>query len=232
MSLQITSKNQLVFVYEVIKMVTVEQKLTLFSKLLHQDIKQEIDKKMLELDNEYEQKIIDNKKSADKAGEAIIQNAIKRAESKKTELISKSKMSNKRESMFAKERYITTFLEDLKEKVRAFTQTEEYKAYLDNYLMQFKDLKDYENNLIIYMTQLDYDNHKTYVEEKLISLGLSQEKLSFKVADDNILGGIIAEDPKLNMRIDTSIATFIQDSKGYIIESVFGAIGEAGETLE
>jgi len=213
-------------------MVTVEQKLTLFSKLLHQDIKQEIDKKMLELDNEYEQKIIDNKKSADKAGEAIIQNAIKRAESKKTELISKSKMSNKRESMFAKERYITTFLEDLKEKVRAFTQTEEYKAYLDNYLMQFKDLKDYENNLIIYMTQLDYDNHKTYVKEKLISLGLSQEKLSFKVADDNILGGIIAEDPKLNMRIDTSIATFIQDSKGYIIESVFGAIGEAGETLE
>ncbi|MDF2614949.1 MAG: H+transporting two-sector ATPase subunit [Clostridia bacterium] len=213
-------------------MVTIEQKLTLFSKLLHQDIKQEIDNKMIELDKEYEQKILKDKKSADKAAETIIQNAVKRAEAKKTELISKGKMSSKREMMLAKERYITTFIENLKRKIRVFTQTEAYKAYLGQYLNQFKDLNGYENDLIIYMTQLDYNNHKEYVKEKLISLGLNGEKLSFQITDDSILGGIIVEDPKLNMRIDTSIAALIQDSKGYIIESVFGAIGEVGEILE
>lgn len=213
-------------------MVTIEQKLTLFSKLLHQDIKEEVDKKMLELDKEYEQRITLSKEKVDKDAEAVIENAIKRAESKKIELISKGKMSSKRECMLAKERYINTFIEHLKEKVKLFTESEAYRDYLNQYMMQFKDLNDSQNKLVIYMTARDYDNHKKFIKEKLISLGIDKESLSFEIADDSILGGIIIEDPKLNMRMDTSIAALIQESKGRIIETVFGAIEEAGEILE
>ena len=222
----------MVFAYEVINIVTIEQKLTLFSKLLHQDIKEEIEKKMLELDKEYEKKIIVSKEKVDKEAEAIVENAIKRAETKKIELISKGKMSGKRQGMLAKEKYIDTFIEHLKERVKAFEDTEAYKTYLNHYLMQFADLKDYQNKLVVYMTQNDYNHHKKFIKEKLVSLGLDKEKLVFEVADDSILGGIIIEDPELNMRIDTSIATFIQESKCHIIETIFEAIEEAGEKLE
>lgn len=212
-------------------MVTIEQKLTLFSKLLQQDIKEDVDRKLMALDEKYEKKITFSKEQVDKEAELIVQNAIKRAEAKKVEIISKGKMSNKRECMLAKEKYIAAFIDHLKEKIKEFTELEAYKSYLDHYLVQFEDLKGYENKLVVYLTARDFDRYKKYIKEKLGSLGLDKDKLSFEIADDSILGGIIIEDPKLNMRIDTSIATLLEESRGHIIETILGAIEEAGETL-
>jgi V/A-type H+-transporting ATPase subunit E len=213
-------------------MVTIEQKLTLFSKLLNQDIKEEVDKQLVELEKVYKQKRLVNQAKADKEALVLVESAIKRAETKKTELISKAKMCNKKECMMAKEAYIHTFIERLKDKIKDFTQTDEYKAYLDRYLMQFETLRDYENDLDVYITESDYNRHKEYIKEKLGTIGLQGEKLNFKIANDTILGGIIIEDPKRNMRIDTSILQVLEDAKNHIIEVVFGAIGEVGEKVE
>ncbi len=212
-------------------MVTLEQKLALFSKLLHQDIKEDIDKKLAELDKEYGKRIAISKDKADKEVNTIIENAMKRAEAKKIELVSKGKIAAKREEMLTKERYINIFMDHLKDKVKIFVQSEPYRIYLKQYLIRFKDLKDYANDLMVYMTAQDYKEHKDYIEEILVSIGLDAEKLKFEVTNDNILGGIIIEDPKLNMRIDESIIVLLEDSKRHIIETVFTTIGEVGETL-
>ena len=50
-------------------MVTIEQKLTLFSKLLNQDIKEEMDEKFAQLEKEFERKIAENKFAVDKSVE-------------------------------------------------------------------------------------------------------------------------------------------------------------------
>ena len=72
-------------------MVTIEQKLTLFSKLLHQDIKEETDQKFYELEKEYEKISAESKICTDKEAAQIIEQAKRRAESKQIELISKGK---------------------------------------------------------------------------------------------------------------------------------------------
>ena len=213
-------------------MVTIEQKLTLFSKLLHQEIKEETDKKLCELEKEYEARILKNKEKVDKQAAAIMENTLKRAEAKKIELVSKSKISAKRECMLAKEKYIDIFITNLKDKVKDFVQTDAYTLYLEGYLEQFQSLKGHEQHLVVYMTAYDYNHHKTYITEKLVRLGLNAEKLSFETTSDGILGGIIIADPEFNRRIDGSIAELIEDSKNYIIESLFRAIGEAGGILE
>ncbi len=212
-------------------MVTIEQKLTLFSKLLHQDIKDEIDKKLTELDKEYEKRITRNKDKVDKEAGIIIEKAMRRAEAKKVEIISKGKLSAKKEALLTKEKYINTFMETLKGRIQAFIQTDSYKAFLKHHLMQFQDLQGYENALVIYMTQADYQTNKDYIKDILISLGLGEDKLGFEIAGDAILGGVILSDPKLNMRIDASIEALLDDTKNLIIESLFAAIGEAGGIL-
>ncbi|WP_069997119.1 V-type ATP synthase subunit E [Cellulosilyticum sp. I15G10I2] len=213
-------------------MVTIEQKLTLFSKLLHQDIKEEVENKLAELDKEYKRRIIRNKDKVDKEANMIIENAKKRAELKKIEIISKSKISAKREVLLTKEKYINMFIGHFEAKIKSFTQTEAYKNFLKGYLMQFKEIKDYKHDLVVYMTEWDYAHHKDYIKEILINLELDAQKLSFEIINDTILGGVIIVDPVFNMRIDASIAALLQDSKNYIIESLFTAIGEVGGTLE
>lgn len=213
-------------------MVTIEQKLTLFSKLLNQDIKEEVDQKRLQLDKEYEIIIAENKSQVDKQAAELIDQFKRRAESKRIELISKGKMSTKKECMLAKERLVTKFIDALIIKVNAFTASEAYRTYLEKSIKEIDSLKDYANHLVVCITQNDFDTNKEFIRNQLIEAGINPNKLSFEVGPNSMLGGIIIKDLVLNLQIDGSIATVIEESKDRIVEMITGAIGEAGDTLE
>lgn len=210
-------------------MVTIEQKLTLFSKLLNQDIKEEVDKKFNALEKEYEKRIAENKFAVDKEANEIVEQARKRAEIKKVELISKGKLNSKKEMMLMKEQTITRFMSALEEKIKVFTASNEYKGYLEKVIQGLGSLKDYENNLVIYLTKSDYESNKDFIQETLVKNGLKPDKLSFDVTTEDILGGLVIKDPIFRTRIDESIRALLEEEKGQIIERISLSIGEVGE---
>lgn len=212
-------------------MVTIEQKLTLFSKLLNQDIKEEIDKKLNDLEKEYEKRIAENKFATDKEATEIVEQARKRAEIRKVELISKGKLARKKEMMMLKEQLIERFMVALEDKVKEFTTSEEYKAYLEKTIQGLKGLKGYENDLIVYLTKLDYENNKDFIQDTLVKVGLKHEKLNFEVATEDILGGLVIKDPVLSMRIDESIRALLNEEKDRIIEKISLTVGRVGEEI-
>lgn len=212
-------------------MVTIEQKLTLFSKLLNQDIKEEIDKKFNELEQEYEKRIAENKFRVDKEATEIVEQARRRAELKKVELISKGKLSSKKEMMLIKEELIVRFTTALENKIKDFTRTEDYRLYLTKKFQELESLKGNKNHLEVYLTPFDYDTNQSFIKEGLVKMGLSAEKLSFNLSDQDMLGGLIIEDKVLSTRIDESIRTLINDKKDEIIEKISIAIGEVGGAI-
>ena len=136
-------------------MVTIEQKLTLFSKLLNQDIKEEMDEKFAQLEKEFEKRIAENKFAVDKEATEIIEQARRRAETKKVELISKGRLSSKKEAMQVKRELIERFLKALEEKVVNFSKTPEYLKYLSCTISELNELAEGQNNLEVYLTQND-----------------------------------------------------------------------------
>lgn len=213
-------------------MVTIEQKLTLFSKLLSQELKEEVSQKTMELEKEYEGKIAESKYKIDKQAADIIDNARKRAEAKKIELISKGKMSSKKETMLTTEKVVVRFTEALIERARAFVDKPVYETYLKHTVAQLEELKDYANPLVIYMQEKDIARHKDFIEKELIKIGVKKEQLEFEKAESDIIGGLIIADPTLNMKIDMSMQSIIEESKDRIVEIVTGALGEVGEEIE
>lgn len=213
-------------------MVTIEQKLTLFSKLLSQELKEEVSQKTMELEKEYEGKIAESKYKIDKQAADIIDNARKRAEAKKIELISKGKMSSKKETMLTTEKVVVRFTEALIERARAFVDKPVYETYLKHTVAQLEELKDYANPLVIYMQEKDIARHKDFIEKELIKIGVKKEQLEFEKAERDIIGGLIIADPTLNMKIDMSMQSIIEESKDRIVEIVTGALGEVGEEIE
>lgn len=209
-------------------MVTIEQKLTLFSKLLNQDIKEEATIKMQELEKEYDKRMAENKFKTDKEANEIIEQTRKRAELKRVELISKGKLASKKEMMQIREELIDRFMASLNSKVRSFTDEESYKRYLGKIIEGLDSLKGYENNLVVYLTASDLQNNKSFIEKALVGVGVDPKKLSFEVAEEDILGGLVIKDPVLNMRIDESIRTLIEEAKDGIVEKITIAIEEAG----
>ena len=212
-------------------MVTIEQKLTLFSKLLNQDIKEEMDEKFAQLEKEFEKKIAENKFAVDKEATEIVEQARRRAETKKVELISKGRLSSKKEAMQVKREVIERFLKALEEKVVNFTKTPEYLKYLSYTISELKELAEGQNNLEVYLTQNDYDNHRSEIEKALNAIGIKSERLTFKVSETPILGGLVVVDEISSTRIDGSMSQIIEDAKEHIIEKISKAIGEVGEEI-
>lgn len=212
-------------------MVTIEQKLTLFSKLLNQDIKEEMDEKFTQLDKEYEKRLAESKFAVDKEAAEIVDEARNRAEIKKVELLSTGKMSSKKEMAKLKEELVERFMEALEKKVISFTDSDEYLKYLKQVISSLQELSGSQNQLEVYLTQKDYDKNIDFIEEQLIGLGIAKSNLSFKMATESILGGLVIIDVKENTRIDGSISGAIEDAKEQIVEKISRTIGEVGEQI-
>lgn len=213
-------------------MVTIEEKLSLFSKLLQQDIAHTAQEELRKLEEEYLEKMAIAKEHADKEAQEIIDKALRKAELKKVEILSKSKISTKRDTMLAKERCIERFIEQLAIRINDFLTTKEYKDYLGRIISKSEELKNYSNPIVVYTTQKDHDLYLQYIKEQLVDLGIDESNITFDIKDNSMIGGLIIEDISDKVRIDLSIATYFEESKTFIIESVFEAIREAGESNE
>lgn len=213
-------------------MVTIEQKLSLFSKLLQQDVKNDTIEKLELLDKEYEEKLVEHKALVDAESEVFIEEALKKAKIKRIETISKAKMDSKKHTMAAKEQKIDVFINKLKEKCREFVQTKDYEEYLKVQINRCKALKDDEDEYLVGMTHIDCDKYGNQVIEGLVEMGIRKERLVLTEKDDSIIGGFVLEVPKKNIRIDLSISAMLEEHKDTIVEKIFAAMEEDGEDLE
>lgn len=212
-------------------MVTIEQKLTLFSKLLNQDIREETNRQFSELEKEYEKRIAENKFQVDKEATGIVEQARHRAELKRVELISKGKLSLKREMMMIKETLIARFMSAFEERVKEFTKTEGYRVYLESLIKDLESLKGQESNLVVHLTEWDYHNNQEFIKEAFERVGIDTGLFVFSATEEDILGGMIITDPVHRTRIDESIRAVIEDKKDEVIEKISLAIGEVGEEV-
>lgn len=205
-------------------MVTIEQKLALFSKLLNQEIKAEMDEKFKALEKEYERKVAESKYKADKDAQAIIDAARKSAELKRMEQISKSKISNKKELVLAKEEIVTRFMNKLKEKIIDFTKQPAYLTYLDHIVKELFNLKDCTDPLKIVITPWDYKTNLAFIQNLFNEIGVHQ--LQFEATKEPILGGIIVINLADNTKIDGSIMEMIDESYDQIVAKISACLEE------
>lgn len=208
-------------------MVTIEEKLKLFYKLLNQSMEKELISSLKELENNYESKINKSQSEVDNEAKEIEEKARKKAESKRTESISKSKVIIKKDIMAIKEKYYYVFMKKLNEKINSFIKSNEYEKYLSKIILNLIDeIKSYDGcNLVIYLSKNDIDNYSDYIKTDITKK--HNCNLSFKT-DSQIKGGLIAEIEDKNFKIDYSIDMILEENKTYIMQTIFETL-EAGE---
>ncbi|MDO8685781.1 MAG: V-type ATP synthase subunit E [Clostridiales bacterium] len=207
-------------------MVTIEQKLSLFSKLLHRSMSDKFAEEMENLKKEYEEKIRKNRDEVDKEASDILNKSRKKAETEKIELISGIRITMKREYLSVKEKFFVVLMDHLKDEIEKFVQSEKYGEYLFSQVKKLES-EQFSDKLIIHMTNRDYEKYAKNIKQELLKS--LQKDLTFDIADDDIIGGFIAEDPVGNIRMNYSIDALLEDNKQYIMQTLFQVI-EAGES--
>jgi len=205
-------------------MVTIEEKLMLFSKLLNQSMNQKYEEELHKLEKDIQLKIQNAKEKVDREAEEIIERAQRKAESKYAECLSKSKLVINKEIMALKEKYFQIFMDNLKTNLHGFVQSKEYKTYLDKNINRLKSqLKNHENSeVILCLSTKDFNKYGDYIKKEIEK----NHRVSLKTTD--IIGGFIALIPSENIKYDLSLESILEDNKTFIMQTLFDAL-EAGE---
>lgn len=210
-------------------MVTIEQKLLLFSKLLHQSMDKKFAEELEEIEKQYGYKLQKNKEEVDKEVENIEQNARKKVETGNAESISKAKISIKKENMSVKEKYFKILMDHFKDTLKEFVKSEKYKQYLLGLIIKLnEEMGNSEgDNLIIYLTETDNDKYRSLIKQEITS-NHNFKNITFKTISESIIGGIIAEYPEKSLRINMTIEAVLEENESFIMQTLFESL-EAGE---
>ena len=212
-------------------MVTIEQKLLLFSKLINNSMDKRLNEELKEMEKQYDLKIKKNMDEANLMAKSVEERAAKKAEMKKTESLSRSKVIIKREIIILKEKYYYSFMEAFKKRLSEFVESEDYKTYLYSLISNVENLiNNYDEcSLIIYISEKDKQKYTNVITNEL-SKNKSCKNIEFKTTND-IIGGLIAVIPDKDIKIDLSMDAVMEDSKTYIMQTIFEAL-EAGDLNE
>lgn len=200
-------------------MVTIEQKLSMFNKLLKRSMDDNFAAEIEYLRKDYSKKLQQTKSDVDKQAKNIEDKAYKRAEKEKAKILNQSAVTQRMEYMSAKEELFSAMLENLKSRIDEFIQSEEYKDYLISLAKQLSDSEKASEHLSILMTAEDY---KQYGEDvKLALMDLFKGEPNIKTADAHMIGGLILMNSESNIRIDLSIRTLLEESKPAMMQIFF-----------
>jgi len=210
-------------------MVTIEQKVLLFSKLIDQLMNNQYKEGLKNLEIEYSDKLEQNKQETDYEVKKIISDANKKRDLELSKAYSSSKISEKKEYMLAKERCFIKLMDSLKSYIDAFVRSDRYKDYL---LTLFCDLgleKLDMKSITVYVTKEDLRKYFELLNKGFNDLGYKDENLQLTSTNDGIIGGFLIEDNIDKLRINLSIKSLLDDNKEFIMQTLFEAL-EAGES--
>lgn len=199
-------------------MITVEEKLKLFTKLVYDKIEKENQTEIDKYNSEYGNIIDEKKNEFEKQAEKMNSEKMKEIDKKKNQIISRAKVEEQKLLLQKKKEIFDEAVEEIKNYSKEFTDSEDYKKLLlKNLKESMEDLKE-SKNISFYVIERDRDKFKNIIVEMY-------PDTNFKIdVDDNLIGGFTVQDEDNNIKIDMSLMSKIESSKEVIGEKLYSML--------
>lgn len=180
-------------------MITIEEKLELFTKIVFEKIEKENGAKVQEFEQKYGNLAEEKKKQFEKEAERILRNSEREIEREKTRLISRAKVEEKRLLRNTEKAIFDELMRALLEFGKEYRKT---KEYLDKTLAELKETITHveSSEIVIHACSEDLDIFK-----EMVGTLLDGKNVQW-VQDNEMIGGFILREPSLGIRYDMSIA--------------------------
>lgn len=203
-------------------MTTIEDKLELFTKIVFNEIEEQFKKQEEKNRSEINEILSKENEKVENYKEKTIKDIEKKITTKQRENISKAKMDTQRKLLSIKEEIIREAIEEVKEGVKEYSSTDEYKNYL---LSEIRNLKSEEvpESFILYLSEKDIKKFKDDIEKELQHISKS---FNIEPSKTPIIGGFILEDEEKSFRIDNSLIYKIYKLKEVVGTKVMDELNE------
>lgn len=194
-------------------MTTIEDKLSLFSKIIYDKLNEEKEEKLKAYDEEALREINNEKQNIEELRKNLKREALKKANIKANEIVAKEKLNKQREVLALKSNLIKVAVEEIKEMLLNYVKSELYKEYFLTLLKGvFQGIGD--GRYCVILLSRDYERFKKEIEN-LINIYPSKIAL-IKVSEEDFIGGVILKDLEGKFKIDHSLYSKLTDSEEII----------------
>lgn len=205
-------------------MITIEEKLNLFSAMVLDKAKKEYDSEAERL-NEESTKIIEAYTiELNQEREKLIHDMEKKAKEEKSKLISGANVQKMKAIHSKKKEIMADVLKTLVERANAYTDSLEYEVFFKKAVLKaitsFSDVKGFT----FYAKKKDIERFSEYIYSVGEENNYSKEQIQFEISKEDIIGGLICTDYHKAYRLDLSIKSIINNNENYIGTMLFDAL--------
>ena len=207
-------------------MITVNDKLNLFTKRIIDRQQQEYDSKVESLEVQMLEDLEERKKMLMRDRSRYETTLLKGIKNERSQRLSNARSERKRRLLLKRKEMIDVLLEGVKSYTNDFVHTDEYESYLRNMIEKNQTVIKRVGSFKVYLNERDFK-----FESMLISLfeSLEMECTAIERSKKNIIGGMIILKSDQTTRLDLSLDSVIEDNKKYMGQLIYDMLEEAGE---
>jgi len=209
-------------------MVTIDQKLKIFNKIVIEKLNHEYEELIHKLDKKDEEAMKDYKQSLSERAHSYRKELIEKGETEKKLLISKTRLDNKKEILKVRAGLVEKTKKNVLEKAVDFVQGESYKEYLEMLIEELELDLFCENTIILRMIEEDFACHGDFAKKQL---NKKCEKIDVIVEnlDSEYVGGFMILDKSETFKLDCTIKTRIDEQSDLIGKRVNELLNRVGD---
>jgi vacuolar-type H+-ATPase subunit E/Vma4 len=213
-------------------MITIEEKLKVFARLVIGNARQESDKKLSETARENERIIVEKRARARETGQRIISELTQKGRVQRNKTISRALKQNKNRIMQKKQQLADRLFENIKREAAAFTMESAYRDFFVRCLCEaFSALRD-EDAICIMAAEEDVRRFEEDIYQEGERTGFLRKQIHLVVSGEDIIGGVVAVGGKGDLRVDCSIITMLEEQKKSADRSLYEALEQAVDENE
>ncbi|MDY0257179.1 V-type ATP synthase subunit E family protein [Gudongella oleilytica] len=209
-------------------MITVEEKLEIFHKIVYREEEEKFQKALKELEEMNLQALEDRRKELESHRDEIVRRKISMAKIERNEAMAKAIEKNKAQLRQKRKDLQDQLLREILKKADQFVDTDEYYEYLCENINKY--LKEFENNeVVVYVREKDKESIKGCIKGLVAVTGKS---FVIETMSDDKIGGFVISNSEKTYNIDHSLKTLIEEKEYTIGQRLCLALGKAGENVE
>jgi len=203
---------------------SIEDKISLFTKVIVERIELDFQQKNKKLVKYYESQRSTIIKDNEKRKKEAIASATKDAITKKQQMILRSRSATHLEVLKKKQEFIERIIEEVKKKTRTFTSTAEYIEFLKEAIKQVLSRFSGDQFVNFSFSSDDIKNNQKVILSTIKSF---RGEDTYKIeADNSLIGGVFVKSGDGRLEIDFTVNNIMEDSKKLIGEYLSSWLNE------
>lgn len=210
-------------------MITIEEKLNVFNKLVLGHVQLELEEKYNELNQQNNGIIEEHKKKLQLKKERIIDDYISKGNNERNKLISQANLDKKRQLLSLRQEFIDRVITELYKRAEEFCSSKDYEDFMIKTLEEILPRFEGQGSITIHMTQRDIDRFTGLFIKIAQKYDFIKDAINYEVFQDDLVGGMVVFNGSMTLKVDYSINTIIEDNRWQVGQKIYEALQELGD---